>query len=180
MRYLQAIVVLLLLAFCIPATIEAQATGSTGQTPQNETVLTAADINPNLFPDRVFYKGKTAPTEFRNTGGVRFSDGSHFLAGIIDSSGYSTAVKDKYQFYLLVETPVEFGTEQLKPGAYGAGFVSGNFLVTDLGGNDVLQVPGNRDTDMKRPVPLQVLAGAAGGTYRLYYGRNFVEFKRGQ
>jgi hypothetical protein len=173
-------IVLLLAALCVSASIQAQSPGSAGQAPQHETVLAASDITPTLFPDRVFYHGKTATTEMRNTGGVRFADGSYFLAGIVDSSGYSTAVKEKYQFYLLVEVPVEFGGQQLKPGAYGAGFVSGNFLVTDLGGNDVFQVPANRDTDMKRPIPLQVIAGAAAGTYRLYRGRDFVEFRRAQ
>ena len=176
MRYFQSIL-LLTMAFCIAVTVQAQSSATSGQTSEPQ-ILKPADIPPGLFPDRVFYGGKTAPTELRNSGGVRFGDGKYFLAGIVDSSGYSTAVKDKYQFYLLVETPVEFGGHQLKPGAYGAGFVEGNFLVTDLGGNEVLQVPANRDTDMKRPVPLQVLAGAGAGTYRLYRGRDFVEFRR--
>jgi len=170
---------LLLLALCIPAVLEAQSAASTGQSSETQ-VLKPADIPPGLFPDRVFYAGKTAPTELRNTGGVHFANGKYFLAGIVDTSGYSTAVKDKYQFYLLVETPLEFGGQQLKPGAYGAGFVKGNFLVSDLGGNDVLQVPANRDTDIKRPVPLQVLGGAGAGTYRLYRGRDFVEFRQSQ
>jgi hypothetical protein len=177
-RYLQG-VFLLILAFCIPSNLKAQSAPASGPTSEPQ-ILKPADIPPGLVPDRVFYHGKTAPTELRNSGGVRFADGSYFLASIIDSSGYSTAVKDKYQFYLLVETPVEFGGQQLKPGAYGAGFVEGHFLVTDLGGNDVLQVPANRDAEMRRPVPLQVISGAGAGTYRLYRGRDFVEFRHTQ
>jgi len=170
---------LLLLAFSVPATLRAQSAASMAPKTENG-ILKAADITPALFPDRVFYAGKTAPTEMRNTGGVRFANGKFFLAGIVDSSGYSTAIKDKYQFYLLVETPVELGGQQLKPGAYGAGFMEGKLLVTDLGGNDVFQVPAGRDTAMKRPVPLQVTAGTAEGTYRLYRGRDYVEFGQSQ
>jgi hypothetical protein len=31
---------------------------------------------------------------------------------------------------------------------------------------------------MKRPMPLQVVASATAGTYRLYVGRDFIEFRR--
>jgi len=31
---------------------------------------------------------------------------------------------------------------------------------------------------MKRPTPLQVVASATAGTYRLYAGRDYVEFHR--
>jgi hypothetical protein len=35
-----------------------------------------------------------------------------------------------------------------------------------------------KDTEMKHPVPFQFAAGSATGTYRLYKGRDYVEFKR--
>jgi hypothetical protein len=178
MRLFQ-IVGLAIMALSVSATLTAQ---SSSQNPASEapTILKPADITPALFPDRVFYAGKTAPTQMRNTGGIHFADGAYLLAGLVDNSGYSTAVAEKYQAYVLTEVPVEIGGEKLQPGAYGAGFVGGNFIVTDLGAHDVMRVPANRDADMKRPVPLQVTAGAAQGTYRLYHGRDFVEFQRAQ
>lgn len=142
------------------------------------TILKAADITSKIFPERVFYQGKTAPTELRNTGGVHFADGSYFLAGLVDSSGYSTAVKSKYQAYLLTEVPLRFGKYELKPGAYGGGFVSRSFVVTDLGAHDLFSVPATHDTAIRRPVPLQVLPASSEGTYRLYRGRDYVEFRR--
>jgi hypothetical protein len=67
----------------------------------------------------------------------------------------------------------------LKPGSYGFGFVQGGkFVVMDLGANDVLQAASQKDTEMKRPVPLQVLASPTTGSYRLYAGRDYVEFHR--
>jgi hypothetical protein len=48
----------------------------------------------------------------------------------------------------------------------------------DLGANDVLQAPSVRDTDIKRPVPLQFIAAAGAGNYRLYHGRDYIEFHR--
>jgi hypothetical protein len=179
MRHFKTIF-LLVLAFCIPATAKAQSAASAGSSEGKDTVLKATDITTKLFPAEVFYQGKTAPAELRNAGGVHFADGAYFLAGLVDTAGYSTSVKEKYQAYLLVEVPVEVGGQLLKPGAYGAGFVGGNFVVTDLGAHDVFQVPAKHDADIKRPIPLQVTADTAAGTYRLYHGRDYVEFRRAQ
>jgi hypothetical protein len=145
------------------------------------TILKAADINAALFPERVFFRGKVAPTQMRNTGGVRFADGLYFLAGLVDNSGYSTAVKEKYQAYLITEVPLEIAGQHVTPGAYGFGFLEGGkFVLQDLGAHDIFQVDAHHDADMKRPMPLQVIEGSAMGTYLLYHGRDSVEIKRAE
>jgi hypothetical protein len=144
-----------------------------------EVVLKAADISPKLFPERVYFRGQSAPVQLRNSGGVHFADDFYVLAGLVDSSGYSTAIKEKYQGYLLNEVTLEIAGQTLKPGAYGFGFLTGGrFVVMDLGANDVLQCASQRDAEMKRPVPLQVIATANAGSYRLHAGRDYVEFHR--
>ena len=144
-----------------------------------DVVLKAADISPKIFPEQVFFRGLVAPTQLRNTGGVHFADDLYVLAGLVDSSGYSTAIQEKYQGYLLSEVTLDFGSQALKPGAYGFGFLQGGkFLVMDLAANDVLQGTSQHDADLKRPIPLQVTASSTAGNYRLYSGRNYVEFRR--
>src|SRR5712692_7295332 len=144
-----------------------------------EVVLKAADISPKIFPERVFFRGQSAPVQFRNSGGVHFADDLYVLAGMVDSSGYSTGIKEKYQAYLLNEVTLEIAGQTLKPGAYGIGFLNGGkFVVMDVGANDVLQVAAQRDGEMKRPVPVQGAAAATAGSYRLYAGRDYVEFRR--
>jgi hypothetical protein len=144
-----------------------------------EVVLKAADISPKIFPERVFFRGQSAPVQFRNSGGVHFADDLYVLAGLVDSSGYSTGIREKYQAYLLNEVTLEIAGQTLKPGAYGFGFLNGGrFVVMDLGANDLLQGASQHDAEMKRPVPLQVLSSATAGTYRLYAGRDYVEFRR--
>jgi len=144
-----------------------------------ETLLKAADITPKIFPERVFFRGQSAPVQFRNSGGVHFADDLYVLAGMVDSSGYSTGIKEKYQAYLLNEVTLEIVGQTLKPGAYGIGFIAGGkFVVMDVGANDVLQAASQHDAEIKRPVPLQVLASATAGSYRLYAGRDYVEFRR--
>ena len=144
-----------------------------------EVVLKAADISAKIFPERVFFRGQSAPVQFRNSGGVHFADDLYVLAGMVDNSGYSTGIKEKYQAYLLSEVTLEIAGQSLKPGAYGIGFLSGGkFVVMDLGANDLIQAASQKDADMKRPMPLQVVAAAPAGTYRLYAGRDYVEFHR--
>lgn len=143
-----------------------------------DTVLKAADITSKLFPEQVFFRGKVAPAQLRNTGGVHFADDLYVLAGLVDNSGYSTAIKEKYQAYLLTEVTLEIGGQSVKPGAYGFGFVSGKFILMDLAANNLIEAAGQRDAEMKRPVPLQVVASSTAGSFRFYVGRDFIEFSR--
>jgi hypothetical protein len=156
--------------------------GMAQSAPEGKTIiLKASDISAALFPEKVFFRGKVAPTELRNTGGVHFADDLYFLAGLVDNSGYSTGIKEKYQAYLLTEVPLEIGGQHVNPGAYGFGFVQGGkFVLMDLGAHDLFQVDSRHDADMKRPVPFQVIAGPAAGSYLLYSGRNSVEVKRAE
>src|SRR5215470_9727367 len=138
--------------------------------PDKDMVLKPADIKPKLFPEAVFFRGQSAPVQMRNTGGVHFSDDLYVLAGMVDNSGYSTGIREKYQAYLLTEVTLQFAEHALKPGAYGIGFIEGGkFVVMDLAANDLFQTSSQRDQEMKRPVPLQV-AGTDGGKYKLYMG----------
>src|SRR5438445_2567739 len=144
-----------------------------------EVILKAAGVTPTICPERVFFRGQSAPVQFRNSGGVHFADDLYVLAGMVDSSGYSTAIKEKYQAYVLNEVTLEIGGQTLKPGAYGIGFINGGkFVVMDLGANDVLQASSQKDTEMKHPVLLQVVPSSTAATYRLYTGRDYVEFRR--
>src|SRR2546429_5316771 len=94
-----------------------------------EVVLKAADITPKIFPERVFFRGQSAPVQFRNSGGVHFADDLFVLAGMVDSSGYSTAIKEKYQAYLLNEVTLEIGGQNLKPRAYCLRFLNGGKIL---------------------------------------------------
>jgi hypothetical protein len=147
--------------------------------PDKDTVLKASDIKPKLFPESVFFRGQTAPAQMRNTGGIHFTDDFYVLAGLVDNSGYSTSIRQKYQAYLITEVTLQFAGQSLKPGAYGVGFIEGGkFVVLDLAANDLFQVGSQKDSEMKRPVPLQISAAGETGKYQLYTGRDFVEFSR--
>ena len=146
---------------------------------KKDVILKASEITPKIFPENVFYRGKVGAVQMRNTGGIHFGDDFYVLAGLVDTTGYASDLKEKYQGYLLNEVPVEINGQALKPGGYGMGFVAGaKFIVSDVGGNALMEITGQQDAELKRAAPLQVLAAPEGGAYRLYIGRNFVTVKR--
>jgi hypothetical protein len=144
-----------------------------GQTVSNVTAkpLTSDEIQ-KLVPASVYFRGKTAPVQQRNVGGTSFGEDGIFFAAMVDTSGYSTSVQEKYQFYVVTEGPISFGGHRLQPGAYGAGFVNGQFVVMDLGGHTLFQGDTMEDKELKHPRPLQVLG--AGNAVKLYLGRRYV------
>src|SRR5258708_19482024 len=95
----------LLLTFCIRHPHTAMA----GNPPPEgkEVVLKAADITPKIFPERVFFRGQSAPVQFRNSGGVPFADDLYVLAGMGDSSPSSTPTRQKYHASLLNQATLQ-------------------------------------------------------------------------
>jgi hypothetical protein len=143
-----------------------------------DSVLTAADAA-KILPPTVFFRGLSAPVQARNSGGVLFADKRMMLVSLVDTSGYSTQVKEKYQAYLITESAIEIDGHRLAPGAYGCGFIADDtFAVQDIGAHDLLTAHSIRDTNLHRPTPLQVMASPdATGSYRLYAGRSYVTFR---
>ncbi|MGP8174019.1 MAG: hypothetical protein ACLP7O_05670 [Terracidiphilus sp.] len=154
----------------------AKAQGSAAAT-GSDTVLKPAEMQ-KLLPPSVYYRGQTATTQLRNSGGVKFADGFYVLATKVDTGGYATGVAEKYQAYFITEVPLKVGGENLAAGVYGVGFIGDNkFAVTDVGGHDVLSVNAGEDAGMKRPMPLEIVIDPGGG-FRLYAGRKYVLFSR--
>jgi hypothetical protein len=165
------------------ALIAQTSAGQSSETTSNSTqtsVLSALEAA-KIMPAAVFFRGQSASIQGRNSGGVRFGDKSLMLVSLVDTSGYSSQVQEKYQAYLITESALNIDGHPLAPGAYGCGFISGdNFIVMDVGGHDLFTAHSTRDVDLHRPTPLQILEspGASGG-YRLYAGRNYVSFRLG-
>lgn len=138
------------------------------------TILQASEAG-KLLPDAVYFAGKSATTQLRNSAGLRFADGHSVLAVLVDTAGYSSTVQERYQGYLLTEVPLMIGGHNLPAGAYGVGFVSDHFLVMDIGNHVLVQAPATHDMHMQRPMPLQILASAS-FRWRLCFGRDCVDF----
>lgn len=133
-----------------------------------------------ILPPSVFFAGQSATIQGRNSTGVRLKDGKLVLATIVDTSGYSSGVAERYQAYLIAEVPVHIGNKTLGVGAYGFGFVGNQFLVMNIAGETLITVPSAKDEAIPRPTPLQMLSTPHAGVFRLYAGRTYVEVSIGQ
>jgi hypothetical protein len=137
--------------------------------------LLSAEELKNVVPTDFFFRGQKAPTQLRNSTGFQLVDGKVTLAALVDVSGYSTAIQQKYQGLLITESKLNIGGSELPPGEYGFGFESDKFVVTNVASDDILSVPSQTDTELKRPVPLKL--AEAGASYKLYAGKKWVALK---
>ena len=138
-------------------------------------VLSADELK-KAVPEEYFYRGQKAPVQLRNSVGFQLADGKMMLAALVDASGYSTAVQQKYQGMLATEVKLNIGGSSLAPGQYGFGFTSdGKFVVMNVANDDVLSVSWQNDAELKRPVPLKLVEDGEG--YKLYGGRKWVGIK---
>jgi hypothetical protein len=143
---------------------------------QGSKHLLSSDELKKAVPAEYFFRGQKAPTQVRNSAGFQLADGKITLAALVDASGYSTAIQQKYQGLLITEAKLNIGGTALQPGQYGFGFTAdGKFVVMDVANSDVLTVPFQTDGALPRPVPLKMVE--AGGGYKLYAGKKWVEIE---
>jgi hypothetical protein len=86
--------------------------------------LLSADELKKVVPAEFFFAGQKAPTQLRNATGFETAGGKFTFAALVDASGYSTAIQQKYQGMLITESKLNIGDSELLPGAYGFGFAS--------------------------------------------------------
>lgn len=151
---------------------------SSAPAPSASTQKTAPGVLPreraaSLMPQTVFFAGRVASTQARNASGIALPSGKFVVAALVDASGYSSGVQERYQAYLITEAAISVAGQKLPAGAYGCGFVGDKFLVMDVGDHTLFKADASHDEQMKRPVPLEFVADGA-GQYRLYAGRNYV------
>lgn len=136
----------------------------------------AGDALKKVLPTSFFFAGQTASVQVRNSVGLKNAAGKFVLAGLVDTSGYSTAIQEKYQGFLITEAKLSFDGAALDPGAYGFGFKDGRFIVMNIASTDVLSVPSQNDEQIKHAVPFK-LEQDGGAAYRLYAGKKYVVVK---
>lgn len=138
-------------------------------------VLSGEELK-KAVPAEYFFRGQKAPVQLRNAVGFQLADGKMMLAALVDASGYSTAIQQKYQGMLITEAKLNIGGSALPPGEYGFGFTAENkFVVMDVANNDVLSAPSQNEQSLQRAVPLKLVEEASG--YKLYAGKKSVEIK---
>ena len=138
-------------------------------------VLTSDELK-KAVPAEYFFRGQKAPVQLRNAVGFQLPDGKMMLAALVDASGYSTAIQQKYQGMLITETKLNVGGSSLPPGQYGFGFTADNkFMVMDVANSDVLSAAYQTDQALQHAVPLKLVEDGTG--YKLYAGKKWIGLK---
>ncbi len=136
------------------------------------TVLADKELA-RVVPTSFYFQGQSGPTQMRNAAAARLAANRLVIAGLVDTSGYASDVRARYEGFFITDSPVSVGGQSLATGAYGFGFSSdGKMTILDISGKEVLSVAGQSDKDLKRPRPLMM--SNAGDGLRLYSGRNYV------
>lgn len=139
---------------------------------QASAQVLSAEQAKKLSPTSYYFAGQSAAVQARNTVALKNAAGKVVLAGLVDTSGYSTAIAEKYQGFLITETKLSFDGATLDPGEYGFGFKEGKFIVMNVASTDLFSIASQNDDQVKHPVPLKFEKDGAG--YRLYAGRKYV------
>jgi hypothetical protein len=139
---------------------------------QDSLMLSGKELA-RVVPTGFYFQGQSAPTQMRNTAAARLGSDRYVIAGLVDTSGYSSEVRAKYQGFFITDSAIAIGGSDLGTGAYGFGFTSdGKLNILDLAGNQVLSVASTKDSAIKRPRPLMM--AKEGNELRLYSGRDYV------
>lgn len=137
--------------------------------------LLSVDELKSIVPTEFFYRGQKAPVQLRNAAGFQTAGGKITFAALVDASGYSTSIQQKYQGMLITESKLNIGGAELAPGEYGFGFIADKFVVMNVASEDTLNVAHQTDAELKRAVPLKLVEDGAG--YKLYAGKKWVSVK---
>src|SRR6516164_9572071 len=138
------------------------------------TIVAQGDLK-KVVPEAYFFRGMSATTQLRNSSAVHYPDDFYVIAGLVDTSGYSSDVKAKYNGFFITEKKLSFGSNTLAPGEYGMGYTAdGKFHILDVAGNELLVADIALDDKLARPQPLKVVMD--GATAKLYLGKKYVTF----
>lgn len=151
---------------------------------QEPVVLSAAELE-KVVPNNFYFEGQLGPTQMRNAAAVRFGVRQHLVTALVDTSGYASNIRSKYEGFIISDTkfvlrPATSGggtasgsVIEMPAGAYGFGFTDDMKLnIFDVGGKKLQSVSAAKDDELQGPRPLQITK--SGSELRLYRGRTYL------
>jgi len=173
-HWLSGLILTVCLALFWPVTSRAQA----GLGPVNEEAFNRA------VPTDFYLEGNHIPVEKRNAAVLKNAKGARLVLALLDTSGYSSQVQQKYTGMLITETKLSVCGNTLCVGSYGFGLdrpaatstADAPFRIYNQAGEKVGECPAKKDDSVKLPKPLAVNATGSGAA-KLYLGKYAIEIK---
>lgn len=138
-----------------------------------------------VLPKDFVLEENAIPTEKRNSALVITPSGARLIVGLLDTSGYSSQVQEKYLGMMIAEGSIDVCGHQIAIGSYGFGLAKRpgateahalRFMLYNQAGAKVAECTARWDAKTPSPRPLEVVVNG-GRTARLYVGRTWVELK---
>ncbi len=131
-----------------------------------------------------YLEGNAIPAEERNAALLTTPSGGRLLVALIDTTGYTSAIKQKYAGLMISEGTVTVCGKAVGVGSYGFGLdrpeatskEDAKFHLYDQAGHEVASCSAPHDAELKMPKPLQVILAKDGAPW-LYLGRYRLELK---
>lgn len=77
------------------------------------TIVAEGDLK-KVVPESYLFRGMSATTQLRNSSAVDYPDDFYVMAGLVDTSGYSSDLRAKYNGFFSTEKTVKFGGSTLQ------------------------------------------------------------------
>jgi hypothetical protein len=136
----------------------------------------------NAVPSDFYLEGSRIPVQKRNAVLVTTPAGARVVMALIDTSGYSSQIQQKYEGMIISEGNFSVCGQKMGVGSFGFGFTKPaatskedmKLTIYNQAGTKVAECAGKVDASITQPAPLHVVPGK---TAKLALGRHSFELK---
>ena len=136
----------------------------------------------NAVPNDFYLEGNRIPVQKRNAVLVKTPAGARVVIALIDTSGYSSQIQQKYEGMIISEGNFSVCGQKMGVGSFGFGFTKPaatskedmKLTIYNQAGVKVAECAGKVDASITQATPLHVVPGKAA---KLALGRHSFELK---
>lgn len=130
----------------------------------------------DAIPNDFYLEGNRIPTQKRNSVLVKTPAGARVVFGLIDTTGYSSQIQQKYEGMIISESNFTLCGQKIGIGSFGFGHTKPlatssedmKLMIYDQAGNKIAECAGKKDAALAQASPLQMVSG---NPSKLYLGR---------
>ena len=78
-----------------------------------EALMLDGEALTRVVPGSFYFEGRSGPTQTRNAAAVRFGEKRHVIAALVDTAGYSSDIRAKYEGFFITDSRIAFGDKEL-------------------------------------------------------------------
>jgi hypothetical protein len=147
--------------------------------------LVTGEAFTRAVPADFYLEGNRIPVEKpRNAALLKTPKGARVVVALLDTTGYSSQIQQKYQGMLITEGKISVCGNALAVGSYGFGLerpaapsdADAPFKIYNQAGEKVGECAAKKDDSIQQPKPMAVTT-AKGAPAKLFLGKYAVEIK---